>query len=713
MEKISPQELSKTLTGQVLLNGQLHVTVVQDNGSHITFQVKPWLKGVRGVGFADAKRIFFNVPGQQWSDSVASYYVGSGQLYPDRNADPARVRAAEYVLQAAAGRNSGDGILVGTHCFKCGKPLTDPESIQRGIGPVCLGEATSSEHQTKEKGHTHEVPTPEVEENKPVTENYISVIGGQFIFQFKFDWAIKDAVKALGSRFDGTSKTWSLPISDTGAAKVSEFLAEHPDFALSNEASRIVQEKAGQVEELVTASRSGDGKDVGVEGLYPFQETGVWYVNKTRRTFIGDEMSLGKTVQALVAIQQNNAFPAVVVVKSINKFNWEREAAKWCPDAEVDVVFGREPYNFSADIIVINYDILHYHLQGLKSLKPKALVLDESQYAKNHKAKRTQAAKELSKEIRSSNGLVLLLSGTPALNRPAELIPQLQILDRLEELGGWKNFIDRYVGWDRTGYGTIDRNGAKNLQELNERMRKSFYLRRLKKDVLSELPEMTRTVVPMELSNRKEYEKIQADFLFAVKQKVQEEFGDLPSDEYQRVLAEKLHKALSAEELRETQELRQALARGKVDGVIEWAQDFIDQNGEQKLIIFAYHRDIQHRLVEALGPNTVRLMGSAEMSDSRRNEEELRFKSDPKAKVAVASLMAAKEGLNLQFASTVAFVELGWVPADMEQAEARIHRPGQHHPCNSYWFVGRDSFDDDMQALLQRKSEVVDALTNG
>ena len=137
----------------------------------------------------------------------------------------------------------------------------------------------------------------------------------------------------------------------------------------------------------------------------------------------------------------------------------------------------------NADVVVINYDILDKQKDALSKVGFQSLVFDESHYAKNKDTKRTKALKSLASSIPAS-GMVLALTGTPVLNRPIELVSQLEIIGRIEEFGGSWNFRKRYCAAKHNGYGW-DFTGTSNADELNDLLRRVCYVRRNKADAVS------------------------------------------------------------------------------------------------------------------------------------------------------------------------------------------------------------------------------------
>jgi len=429
----------------------------------------------------------------------------------------------------------------------------------------------------------------------------------------------------------------------------------------------------------VAASSATDAPEIQIPGLggtlLPFQRAGVAYALKAKRCLIADEMGLGKTVQALATIEAANAFPAVVVCPASLKLNWLREARHWLPlrdirilgtDVETDI---RE-----ADVLILNYDILHKYVPALVARAPQAVIFDESHYVKNFKSKRTQACIDLSRNI----PIRIALTGTPVLNRPVELASQLFILGRLTRFGGWRNFTNRYCD-PCYGYGGhIDLSGASNMRELALILRDVCMIGRKKKDVLAQLPDKRRVTLRFDIEGRRKYNR-----------------------EEGRVFA-----GTGLPPLPEVERLKQIAARGKMPAAIEWIQDLLAS--DEKLVMFAHHIEIQHALL-AQFPGAARIIGEDSPVERQANVD--RFQNDAACNLIVCSLSVGGVGFNLHAASNVAFLELGWNPAQHEQAEDRLHRIGQKRAVTAYYLLASGTIDEDIEAMIEGKRAVVESVT--
>ena len=437
---------------------------------------------------------------------------------------------------------------------------------------------------------------------------------------------------------------------------------------------------------LLAMSKAEDA-ELEIEGLggelMPFQRAGVVYALERRRVFLADEQGLGKTIQALATVQADLAYPAVVVCPASLKLNWLREIKTWLPGRQAIALSGRTSQGLEgADIVVLNYEIAAAHLGALAQISPRALILDESHYVKNPLAVRTKAVLELVESL-GPDALRLALTGTPVVNRPAELAPQLRALDRLGEYGTMSSF--------RRGYAS-----AGSRRKLHSRLRSSCFLRRRKEDVLTQLPAKRRAVVPVPTSNAAEYKRAERDFIRWLAEQVDSSgAGRLAHD-------------ARAEALVKMTALRRLAARGKLDAALSWIDDF-SQSGE-KLVVFAHHREIQRAVIERFA-DCARIIGEDSMDEREANVR--RFQDEDGPALCVCSLQVASHGFTLTAAANVAFLELDWTPAKHDQAEDRVHRIGQAESVTAWYLLATETIDERIATLLAEKRDVVDSVTDG
>ena len=517
----------------------------------------------------------------------------------------------------------------------------------------------------------------------------VAVEGESFLLETLWDPSIGDAFERLPGTSDGGR---SLPLDPWVVTHLDGFLAMHGvDVDAPAEAAlEDLREEAAEAQAQIKRSKAteappieGVAERMGGE-LQPFQWAGVKYLLDARRAFLSDEQGLGKTVQALATMEADDAFPAIVVCPASLKLNWLRETKKWLPHRSVEVVEGGVAVPKTGDITIINYEVVGKHLNTLARLRPEAVVVDESHYCKNPRAKRTQAVRKLSESV-VRGGLRVALTGTPVLNHAEELISQLRIIGRLDEFGSGARFSRQFQG-------------VLTEERLHWHLRRSCFVRRLKSEVLPQLPAKRRVVVPVALDNEREYRVAERDVVEWLRSQPLE-LSDLNA---------KIAATLRAERLAQLGALQRLAARGKLNSALAWIHDFL-ASGEP-LVVFARHREIQEAVLERF-PDALHLFGRDRIE--AREESVRAFQEPGGPQLIVCATRVAAQGITLTRASNVAFLELEWTPALHDQAEDRTHRIGQTDSVTAWYLLAAETIDETMAELVERKRGIVDAVTDG
>jgi len=424
--------------------------------------------------------------------------------------------------------------------------------------------------------------------------------------------------------------------------------------------------------------------------LYPFQREGVEFIEmRNGRVLIADEMGLGKTVQALSWLQMHpEKRPVLIICPASLKINWMRETLKWVHDANVEIISGSAIKEIKGNIVIINYDILWVWLNELRRLSPEVIIIDECHYIKSNSARRTKATKMIAKSVNH----IIALSGTPIVNRPAEFYNAIKLISPNlfpNELA----FLRQYCNPKFTGFGW-DYSGCSNAKELHKILVSSIMIRRLKKDVLKELPAKIRSIIPVSISNRREYNFAEKSLIAFI----QEAKG-----------SEAARKALKAESLIRMNTLKQLASAGKINSVKQWIKDFL--NVENKLVIFCVHRNIIDTLMEEFKDIAVKIDGSC--SQQQRQMAIDRFQNDENTKLFIGNIRAAGVGITLTASSYVAFIELPWTPGELLQAEDRCHRIGQNKTVNIYYIISENTIEDKMMQIIDLKQETLSLILDG
>uniref|UniRef100_A0A8D1WW31 SWI/SNF-related matrix-associated actin-dependent regulator of chromatin subfamily A-like protein 1 n=1 Tax=Sus scrofa TaxID=9823 RepID=A0A8D1WW31_PIG len=399
-----------------------------------------------------------------------------------------------------------------------------------------------------------------------------------------------------------------------------------------------------------------------VSSLLPFQRAGVNFaIEKKGRLLLADDMGLGKTIQAIcIAAYYRKEWPLLVVVPSSVRFTWEQAFRQWLPSLSPDcinvVVTGKD--SLTAGLVnIVSFDLLSKIEKQLKTSFKVVIIV----------AKR-----------------VILLSGTPAMSRPAELYTQILAV-KPTFFPQFHAFGLRYCGAKRLPWGW-DYSGSSNLGELKLLLEEAVMLRRLKCDVLSQLPAKQRKMVvvaPGQMSARS------------------------------RAALDAVAKEMTTKNKTKLQQ-KEALilffnrtAEAKIPCVIEYILDLLE-SGREKFLVFAHHKVVLDAVTEALERKRVqhiRIDGSTSSAD--REDRCQRFQLSKGHTVAVLSITAANMGLTLSSADLVVFAELFWNPGVLMQAEDRVHRIGQSNSVGIHYLVARGTADDYLWPLIQEKIKVL------
>ena len=332
----------------------------------------------------------------------------------------------------------------------------------------------------------------------------ISVIKEGELWIVRSAFSDKDVVKAAGARWNPDRKLWW-----TDKAEVAAKLAQG-DAAAVEAINAERRAKAERAQQAVQASRATDATvDLPAPaGLVykPYQRAGIAFALDRPNVLFADEQGLGKTIEAIGVINADPTIKSVLIVCPAGiKLNWRRELQRWLT-RPMSIGLATSEGLPQTNVVIVNYDILLRLAPAIRARTWALVCLDEVHYAKNKAAQRTQALfgrwdqKTRSWEIEPLRPLRwIAMTGTPILNRPKELWTMVHAFDRQGLGRDWRAFHQRYCAGHQDRYGwNID--GASHLDELNTKLRSSFMVRRLKRDVLPELPPKVRQVIVLEPS---------------------------------------------------------------------------------------------------------------------------------------------------------------------------------------------------------------------
>lgn len=545
----------------------------------------------------------------------------------------------------------------------------------------------------------------------PSSSRRVYLKDGMIVMRFPYERVIIKAVKQIPAvSWNSKAYAWTAPLSSVSSVMS---WAKSFDVSVDAEISQMASTVESEMSALIEASRSTDA-EISISGLsgqlLPYQRAGVSYASNARRAFIADEMGLGKTIQALATLEYvYDSYPAVVVCPPSLVLNWANEYTKWLPHRRVATVTNRKvfPDSGSYDVVVVGYSNISTWEKQL--LNHRSYVFDESHYAKTPTAQRTKAAVKIARSA-PKEGLILCLTGTPVTNRPNEYASQLDILGRLKDFGGLWGFYRRYCAAYQDSFGQWNISGHSHLDELNDRLRGTCYIRRTKEQVLSELPPVihSKLVVEGSAPAMKEYDKAEKDIILYIAERARALAIEQGKPQYGAAVAAMI-RAEANEHLVRLSVLRRLAAKAKMEIVNEWIDERV--NAGRKVVVAAHHRDIVDEIARRHG--NLRIQGGMSVDDVEVNKHKFQTLPVGEAPVIVLSIQAAKTGHTLTASEECLFVELPWTPADVDQTYSRLHRIGQKGSVTATYLVAKGTIDEDIYNLIESKRSVVGAAVDG
>lgn len=577
--------------------------------------------------------------------------------------------------------------------------------------------------------------------------------GSKIIAKYNFSKKYNQVMKSLGGYFNG--QNWELNREKTRLLcrtmrqkkyylKLSQEIQK--EFNVDEDGYSKIEREKREKKRLEHMSNAIDKLNYDEESLklkyplLPYQRAGLYYAEtRNGRILLGDDMGLGKTIQGIgiTKIYQQD-WPVVIVAPASLLLNWRKEYLTWLPEdlEEDDVQVMRKGKDLPfGKIVICSYDYANKRKEELMTFLSLRgiLLVDEAHNIKNKDAIRTKAVTELSHFSKRT----ILMTGTPILNRVEEIYTLLNAIDP-QDWGDYYDFVFKYCDAQKSKFG-LNVGGASNVEELHDKIREALMCRRLKGDVLKQLPEKRRTTLTLD-ANKNLVSKTNEII-----------------EHYTKIIVNALHK--SGYELNKTKSLilsessvdvsdglfeaYKLTGEAKIEPLCDWINEKLE-NGLEKLIIFGHHQDFLNGLEEKIQEINEKISTAnkkieerikkakteekkAEISDNikdeigymridgktnkdKRFENQENFQTNPKCKVALLSINAANSGLTLTSSSTVIMGELPWTPGVSRQAEDRVHRIGQEKNVTIYYTIAEDTFDGSLWNMLQNKSKVASKL---
>jgi SWI/SNF-related matrix-associated actin-dependent regulator 1 of chromatin subfamily A len=536
---------------------------------------------------------------------------------------------------------------------------------------------------------------------------------GSFEVKFQYKQYLVEAIKQIpGRQFIPSKKLWLIPKSSEQALLnwASNFSAVKYNGSSEPE---VVAEIEPLPELTVPIPEYIYNRDKKKKGepceVMPYQKTGIAYNLIHERTIVGDQPGLGKTIQAIVTSVLAEAKCILIICPATLRENWKREWKIWT-DKDVMILSDRVKNTWvkyyevgMCKVFICNYESLKkYFVQDIKKVFDKEgnrmplrldhiqfketiklfdfVIVDEAHRCKDGKTQQSKFVMGISKGKKYR----LALTGTPVVNKPMDLVPQLHIIGQLESFGGYKGFVNRYCSGP---------DGSSNPRELNYKLHQHCYYRREKSEVLKDLPEKMRAIKRCDIETRDEYNKAEEDLVRYLKENLQKTEGEID-------------KSMRGEVMVRIQLLKKISARGKINTVLDHVREVIDAG--EKIVVFAHHKDIVHALKTAI-PGAVTVVGDDTMD--QRNYAVDSFQNNPRVQVIICNIKSGGVGITLTASSRVAFIELPWHNADCDQCEDRCHRIGQKDSVQADYFLGHETIDEYIYDIIEKKRRISNQIT--
>jgi SWI/SNF-related matrix-associated actin-dependent regulator 1 of chromatin subfamily A len=552
---------------------------------------------------------------------------------------------------------------------------------------------------------------------------YITETPGTFRLSFEYNPKLIAQIKRVPSvpRWDAADKVWIIqkesvcyPPGRDARWYVEAFAQWAVQCRLCLSISRSSETRDVIYE--IPPMKEFDGEHYMKLEPYQYQLEGVRYALDHKRCIFGDQPGLGKTLQAICTVikahkeaqRYGESFPTLVICPAALKVNWQREFKKF---ADIDAIILDDSNRYSwqrfweltkgngesiAPVFIVNYESLKkFFVKRIKNTTRftlssiefdervnlfKSVIIDESHKCKSSKTQQSKFVEGICK----GKQWIFALTGTPVVNNKKDLIQQLKILGRLDDFGGYKQFVARYCDGPKM---------SSNMRELNYRLSVCCFFRREKAKVLTQLPDKMRQYITCDITNRKEYTDAEQDVIKYLRQ-------------YKNANDDKIQRAMRGQVMVRMGILKQIAAKGKIKAVSEFIHDVID--GGEKLIMFAYLKDVVEALKQEF-PDAVTVTGSDNIQQKQHAVDS--FQNDPNCKLIILNYKSGGTGLTLTAASRVGFIEFPWTYSDCEQAEDRAHRNGQKNAVNCYYFLGDKTIDRYMYNVIQSKKDIANEVT--
>lgn len=535
---------------------------------------------------------------------------------------------------------------------------------------------------------------------------YIDNINKTVVLTFEYDEDIIRDIKNCdyNARWNPELQHWVIPVNEYSQSRILNIIKIY----------NFTKEKIEEQEDIKVSYEKDEVDYAYLKGLCDaigfsytprkYQLESLGYALDKGNFINGDDVGLGKTFESIMYAETTNSFPCLVVVPASVKYNW---LEKWEEinggKRSISVIESKETKkhknNWSADIVIINYDIIgkkqgrgtSMRFDELVDINWKMVIFDEAHFLKNKTSQRAKAAKKIT--LIDDDLKIQLLTGTATMSKPVELW-NLLVLIKKENLiaEDWYQFVRRYCGGYKGKFGWVT-DGATNTLELNKRLRSNCYIRREKREVMVEMPDVTQQVIQFSITNLKEIDRAREDLI----QYIKETLGE-----------EKAEAAMEAEHLVMLGLMRKLSIEGKYKSIELYLKEWKESG--KKLLVFGLHKDPLIQLAEKF--KCPLIIGGVSSKKKQEIVKEWQKSDDVFLFANMESAGTGVDGLQ-NVCSNMLIIELPWRPSDLEQTIGRLDRSGQKEPVTVTFALSDSTIDKEMWEMLIDKETVTKAVNRG
>ena len=506
----------------------------------------------------------------------------------------------------------------------------------------------------------------------------ITKIDGDFIY---FEGTTKLAIK-LGASYSKRNQSFRIPIN-------LHTIKELMQYSDADELKALYEKISGYYNKLKSIKAKKDTE--GNEKLRPYQRVDVEFTKQRERVGVFNEQRTGKTPMVLVA--DEDAPKRIIVCPSGLKLNWQREISSWLTDNKTFIVSGTPKTrnkiyeNFKTlkkANLIISYETLRNDVNTIIGLDYNTLIVDESHRLRNYDTKQSKAIYEISDKAEK----VYALTGTPAVNSPSDVFGIFKLLKPAKYTSFW-TFAERYFTIYKTPFstevGAIRNDRADEFQNLLD----VYSVQRKRRDVMSWLPKVNQRTIELELNNEQK--------------KVINEIVEL-----QRYNGNVIPNAIA-----QLMRMRQATLHPELLDVkgnspkLDFILDYLEDNQDQKIIIFSMFTSFLKKLKDKLGDKAVMLTGEQNQNEKQMSVDAIQNGS---AKVMLANIIAGGVGWTLDKADVIIFTDVSYNPMDNAQAKDRFiptRTDVEYGGKEIIYLEMRLSIDKAITNLLDKKIDII------